>query len=238
MSTASAGILSFKVPNQDSLVTRDKAIDSIKAIIPPIQGPCGFNLPEANSSLTATVGFEKPFLVQIQNNSHFYQESGTWIALAALAVSVTTFLLNQQKDSRARKQSIQDDFWLRKVAFPGAMDPTLEFFSWLIAELPNESNKLSTNNEQIESFREKFQEQHRLIARKLILMGSYSLPLYQKLNEIFQDLEDCIVTYCHANSEGYQGKIGSTSSRSATEIEITNFLNDMILAIRNSQEDL
>lgn len=54
----------------------------------------------------------------------------------ALALSLRTYFYNQKKDRTARKQSIQDDFWLRKVVSPVSIEPFLAFIGKLCSALP------------------------------------------------------------------------------------------------------
>lgn len=59
------------------------------------------------------------------------------LSVVALLLSWKTFAYNQEKDRRARKQSIQDDFWLRKVVSPVSIEPFLEHINELCARLPS-----------------------------------------------------------------------------------------------------
>jgi hypothetical protein len=60
----------------------------------------------------------------------------TSISLVALAVSVLAYRYNRSKDARARKQSIEDDFWLRKVVSPMSIEPFLKHMQQAAAALP------------------------------------------------------------------------------------------------------
>jgi hypothetical protein len=54
----------------------------------------------------------------------------------ALWVAWRTYAYNARKDARARTQSIQDDFWLRKVVSPISIEPFLKFVTEVRATLP------------------------------------------------------------------------------------------------------
>lgn len=58
------------------------------------------------------------------------------IALVAMYLSAKSIAYTRSKDDRARQQSIQDDFWLRKVISPVSIEPFVTFMTKLLAELP------------------------------------------------------------------------------------------------------
>jgi len=59
------------------------------------------------------------------------------ISLIALGLSAYAVYYNKQKDARVREQSIQDDFWLRKIVSPASIEPFVKLSSEVIAELPD-----------------------------------------------------------------------------------------------------
>ena len=67
------------------------------------------------------------------------------ISLLALGVSVWSFWYNRSKDARSRLQSIEDDYWLRKVVSPMSIEPFLKHVTQMVATLPvaSESTKES-----------------------------------------------------------------------------------------------
>ncbi|MGH2376583.1 MAG: hypothetical protein ACRDIC_24385 [bacterium] len=58
------------------------------------------------------------------------------VSILALLLAGLSFRYSRRKDSAARQQSIQDDFWLRKVISPAAIEPFVKFSSNVIAGLP------------------------------------------------------------------------------------------------------
>ena len=58
------------------------------------------------------------------------------IALFAMYLTAKSIAYTRIKDDRARQQSIQDDFWLRKVISPVSIEPFVTFMSEILAELP------------------------------------------------------------------------------------------------------
>jgi hypothetical protein len=65
------------------------------------------------------------------------------ISLIALAISGITFKYNRGKDARARIQSIQDDFWIRKIVSPMSIEPFLKYIQELGSILPSASQTLN-----------------------------------------------------------------------------------------------
>jgi hypothetical protein len=68
------------------------------------------------------------------------------MSLVALAVSALSLYYTLSKDQRARKQSIQDDFWLRKVVSPVSIEPLVKFGTELLANLPGEDSDPAAAN--------------------------------------------------------------------------------------------
>ena len=61
------------------------------------------------------------------------------LSIFAIVISLRTFFYNQRKDERARAQSIQDDYWLRKVVSPLSIEPFLKFANEVSTRLPTAS---------------------------------------------------------------------------------------------------
>jgi hypothetical protein len=62
------------------------------------------------------------------------------LSIVAIVLSVMSYFYTRRKDSRARQQSIQDDFWLRKVVSPVSIEPFLQFGTELLTKLPASDN--------------------------------------------------------------------------------------------------
>lgn len=177
------------------------------------------------------------FLVKAENPSVWGQPS-TWIAVGALIVSVLSLgatiidkILTYKKDGRARRQSIQDEFWLRKVIFPSAIEPLMLFFAETSGSLPQDS---SEQQARIEYFLD-FQAKHRDWARRLLLVGTMWPDVYKKLAEEFEKFEDAVAVYC---GPAASGGASSTALRANTVASIEGVLNSFCVIIQDHQSSI
>jgi hypothetical protein len=114
------------------------------------------------------------------------------LSAVALLVSVRTFFYNQAKDDQARTQSIQDDFWLRKVVSPASIEPFLKFKSDLTTSLPNAAagavavEGFWTSNVQL-------MQGHVEAFRSLQLIDS---ELAREVENDLTEIEEILATYC------------------------------------------
>jgi len=60
------------------------------------------------------------------------------VSIVALIVSAKSFNYSKKKDSRARTQSIIDDYWLRKVVSPVSIEPLLKLTAAFASSLPTD----------------------------------------------------------------------------------------------------
>jgi hypothetical protein len=58
-------------------------------------------------------------------------------SVLALLFTAYVFRYNLSKDARSRRQSIQDDFWLRKVVSPVSIEPLVKLTGDILANLPD-----------------------------------------------------------------------------------------------------
>jgi hypothetical protein len=65
----------------------------------------------------------------------------TWVpsllSVIAILISIANSIYGLRKDRRARKQSIQDDYWFRKIASPITIEPLVKNLLKISAELPD-----------------------------------------------------------------------------------------------------
>lgn len=82
--------------------------------------------------------------VMLQKSTHTESQQPwlpTWVpallSVVAICLTFANFAYSLRKDKRARKQSIQDDYWLRKIASPIAIEPLVKNLLGISAGLPD-----------------------------------------------------------------------------------------------------
>ncbi|KVZ41815.1 hypothetical protein WL18_19245 [Burkholderia ubonensis] len=174
-------------------------------------------------------------LVKAVSQSVWGQPS-TWIALGALVISCASFLLTaydkwnaHRKDQRSREQSIHDEFWLRKVLFPSAIEPAMNFAADTMTALPT----FQHGEQAWMDYFLQFQAEHRGHARKLILVATMWPEVYTKLAAEFEVIEDAVAEYCNSVSAN-PAFLDATAHTKATNA-VGAALNAFCVAIRDHQ---
>lgn len=177
------------------------------------------------------------FFVRTQAPSVWSQPS-TWISVVAVIVSISSLIvtlfdkyLGYRKDLRSREQSIQDEFWLRKVLFPSAIEPAMNFAVATMGNLPAPASSA----EVFEAYFLDFQREHRGHARKLLLVATMWPDVYKKLNGDFETIEDGVAEYCSSAPVDPDGAIaGHTKVTNEISLALSNFCE----AIRDHQKTI
>ena len=176
------------------------------------------------------------FLVKTDSPSVWAAPS-TWIALGAASISAVSLLVTlfdkwwgHRKDLRSREQSIQDEFWLRKVMFPSAIEPAMLFMANTISDLPASQ---SSSDDRLAYFAI-FQSTHRVHARKLLLVATMWPDVYKKLNIAFEKIEDAVADYCNSPADDAANATPHTEATNAINLALSSFC----VAIRDHQKSI
>lgn len=113
------------------------------------------------------------------------------MSLVALAVSGASLYYTLTKDQRARKQSIHDDFWLRKVVSPVSIEPLVRFGTELLAALPGPaSDRAAARAFGVEKLAEL--RAHTEAFRTLLLISD---SLFAEVEPLLEAVEDRLAEY-------------------------------------------
>jgi len=188
------------------------------------------------------LGLDVPVLIRVQNSTPFYLETAFYsliISLLAIGIAVYNIAAGKTKDTKARRQSINDEFWLRKVLFPTSIEPILVFFANTIRTLPKDRSDPLATAKEVEEFLEKFKEDHAEQASKLLSVGILKPSLYTDLSAEFEEVEDVVTDFCFANKDGFdQANPVATISRGSATTKLSEMQIQMLQNIKNLQESL
>ncbi len=112
-------------------------------------------------------------------------------SVLALLLSGYALYYNLTKDARARRQSVQDDFWLRKVVSPVSIEPFVKFTSELLVKLPDSS----TPSDEREKFANEHLADYRALMVAFQVLELLSTPLNQGVCAQLEALEDRLAQY-------------------------------------------
>ena len=113
-------------------------------------------------------------------------------SLVALILSYTAYKYNRNKDKRARTQSINDDFWLRKVVSPVAIEPFVKFTISLTHTLPRPVD----GSEKVQIFWVETTQKLTEFSASFANLELISPDLNRSVALQLEGIEDAIAEYC------------------------------------------
>ena len=115
------------------------------------------------------------------------------LSIVAVVLSIRTFVYSRSKDQAARDQSVQDDFWVRKVVAPISIEPFLRYVNELSGALPTAARATDAEIQQYWVDQVEKMEQFTIAFRTLALIEpTLDAAVAEKLGE----LEDVLASYC------------------------------------------
>lgn len=199
---------------------------------------------QAVPSPTAVVlGKDVPFLVKMESQKQWYQEPALYFSTLAILFSIFSLWVNLRvgftKDQRARRQSIEDEFFLRKVLYPLAIEPALEHYAKMLSSLPPDRFDPSATAQAIDDFKKEFEKENSAIVAKMVTLGILGQALLDAIRLELEAIEDLVSEYCFENSSGYDPAASTnTNTRSSVESQVAGRLVTMLKAIKAFQESV
>lgn len=162
------------------------------------------------------------------------------ISGVALLISGGLAFYTFTKDRKARKQSISDDYWLRKVIGPIAVEPLLESLLELSAKIPPDCADASFNVRKTERFSREYSAAHGESTSKLMALAVLDEQLYRHAVGCLDDIEEAVVSYCGLNVHAANtGSVGGTAmTREELRSKILVALKSLLDKIRGYQTAL
>lgn len=155
-------------------------------------------------------------------------------SLVALCVSILAYRYNLSKDQVARMQSVNDDFWLRKVVSPASIEPFVAFGTALFSNLP----PVAAEDAQAED--DALAAELQKLRNLSVAFGNLKVvndTLAIEVREHVDRLEDKLVTYRFDRKQFHEGK-GPEPSRQATLEDIAGIQHDVLLTVKRHQSTL
>lgn len=115
------------------------------------------------------------------------------VSIVAIFLSFKAFGYSRRKDQRSRSQSIQDDYWIRKIISPISIEPFLKYTIELSASLPMFTSAIDSNVEVYWTQHALKLSEFSLSFRTLILMDT---QLDTDVGKKLETFEDCLAIYC------------------------------------------
>ena len=152
------------------------------------------------------------------------------ISFLALFVSLAALRYNRSKDALARTQSVNDDYWLRKVVSPNSIEPFLAFGTDLSTELP------PTDSGAVDEAAV-FKAQRQRLGNLAMAFGNLAVvdpSLEVEVGQLVERYEDRLVAYQFAREQFVKGA-GPEPSRPEALAELAGIQHDVVRCIKNHQ---
>ncbi|WP_420958076.1 hypothetical protein [Burkholderia gladioli] len=158
------------------------------------------------------------------------------VSTLAFLVSGGLGLYTFRKDAKARQQSISDEYWLRKVVSPIAIEPVVKFLLESVSRLPADCSASNYSAGNIDEFLVQYQKDHASHATNLFALGLLKRELYENVSTHFDEVEEIIINYCATNRLKNTNQNGDPlQSRAISCKAIQLKLNEMLQLVRNYQ---
>jgi hypothetical protein len=166
-----------------------------------------------------------------------FAEPATVIAAIALLVSIGVPFYTWWKDRGDKKRSIEDDYWLRQVVGPIAIEPLLKNVIAMIGSTPEDASSPGFLLSHVNTYK-----QQNLTMLATLAVNSNSLQiinekLADKASSTIDDIQDLMIDYCFANEMmNNSGNVISGYERNIYQDAVRKKLVDLAAVIRTYQE--
>lgn len=155
-------------------------------------------------------------------------------SMAALILSGLAYKYNRAKDQRARKQSISDDFWLRKVVSPVAIEPFVRFVISLSSTLPSTNSSAEDTEKFWTSSANSFGE----FSASFFNLELISADLHKEVAALLEAMEDELSNYCGAVQQYLNDATHPIPDHSQTLSSLGKTSRDVMQAIAKFQANV
>lgn len=158
------------------------------------------------------------------------------ISFLALLLSLGTIRYTYRKDAHSRRQSVEDDFWLRKVISPIALEPFIKEVNELAADLPNDCANRQRGGADYRTFVKDWQPKLQRMQSSMQVLALLDVSVCQRTITEIQIIEDILLEYCGANAKGATKSDGLPEKpRADTQERLSQQVIKLLSAIRQYQ---
>lgn len=154
---------------------------------------------------------------------------GNIVAVIALVISFGGLLYTLRKDKKARIQSIEDDYWIRKVISPIALEPLIKKIAETVSAIPDDRWSENFNDKECGEFGKKFQSEWAQLACSMDALALLSKDVCKTAMTHVAIIEDEVLRYCSNNLTGKVGPDGGCKYKT----ELQEKMNAEMIAIMN-----
>lgn len=153
----------------------------------------------------------------------------TLVSIFALIISIGGLMYGLYKDRKSRLQSIEDDYWIRKVISPIALEPLIKKITDTVSAIPDDRQSQNFNKKSCKDFGIQFQSDWAPLASSVGALALLDREICKTAMKHVSNIEDEVLRYCSNNATGKIGEDGGCISRA----ELQETINAEMLKIMN-----
>jgi hypothetical protein len=166
----------------------------------------------------------------------------SWMKLAsfvlsvfALVVSACVALYTLRKDRRARLHSIEDDYWLRKVIGPIAIEPLLKTFLEMIGSSPEDCGSPGFSKAAVAAYHDAYVTKLSELAANVSALTLVSPDLAAQTSTSIDSIQELMIGYCYDNESQKKTGTRASNNRQAFQKVARDELVKMLQHIKSYQ---
>lgn len=153
----------------------------------------------------------------------------TIISGFALLISIGGFIYTLRKDKKSRLQSIEDDYWIRKIISPISLEPLIKKISETVSIIPEDQQSGNFDKKACNKFGIKFQSEWDQTRVSMDVLALLDKSVCKTALKHVSNIEDEVLQYC---SNNVQGKIGPDGG-CINKTDLQALMNLEMIAIMN-----
>lgn len=161
-----------------------------------------------------------------------FQNLGTIIALIVSAGSV---VYAYKKDQRARRQSIDDDYWIRSVIHPVFIEPLTKFLLEVGSQLPVDCGSIGWDPTALRDFMEQRQAEIQQYIDAAYTLSVVDPTLSSLVIDCVSRAEDELLNYCGDNAANKRSSTGAQRRKVDAVKSLRDILSEIFAALRTFQ---
>ncbi|TWI62566.1 hypothetical protein IP91_04087 [Pseudoduganella lurida] len=216
--------------------------------VQPLIGQSLVNLPPFGSCITADQNFpccpksERVVYVSVSVPPPQPPDTSEWgtpstiVAVIALVVSLGVPIYTWLKDKGDKKKSVEDDYWLRQVVGPVAIEPLLKNVIELIGAVPADAISGNFSLQNIHEFHEQYLKKLATLAVNANSLQIIDGRLAAKAAVAIDEIQELMIDYCYHNEEmSLSGNVVVGYEKDVFQDSVRKKLVDLVTVIRDYQ---
>lgn len=166
------------------------------------------------------------------NDVSEWSKASNWISAVALLLSLSLAGYTAWKDIRARRLSINDEYWLRKVVGPIAVEPLLKSILDMIASAPEDNSSTTFNQASVDSYHQTQVKMLSLLAVNATTLQLIDANLATSVASQIDSIQDDLIDYCGAQQyqPGTAGCISKGTFQQDARTKLISLLHSIKVA--------